>query len=292
MTAMFYHPLYGHLFILAGFFLYVYERPEMKSIETTRCSVTYAHRWFNCSSSYYDMTRFNGKRPVFTTKEEYFSEARRHHSGTFTPGQCNFFPDMPLTVGKISFTEKRFTDDPNATSAKLRLSLVNLLALAFIACALLLVCFCLIFGTLRKGKAKLVGRHGCLPGIKKRREMLVKKKSGKGVMIKKREKMENAPRGIVESRMTTQTTSSMVSESSSESNKIGKHNKKTRKSRLKNRLKSSQPPPFGAPKKCPSNGMSPSTATSGSSQQGKAKPRGKHERVSPKTGTGLANRSR
>ena len=39
----------------------------------------------------------------------YFGRARRHHVGTFMPGQCNFKPDMPLS--KIPFGPKVADED-------------------------------------------------------------------------------------------------------------------------------------------------------------------------------------
>lgn len=103
VTALFYHPAYGNLFLISGFFLYIYQKVAM-NLKASKCSVTYANRFFNCTEEYYNINKMDPKNCFFQSKAEYFQAAEDHHLGEFLPQQCNFFPNMSLD--RIPFMDK------------------------------------------------------------------------------------------------------------------------------------------------------------------------------------------
>lgn len=105
IMAMFYHPRFDHLFVVSGFFLYIYQKANLSQIRTSFCSVTPFYRLFNCSG-YHDLQRMNGEVPVIESLAKFTENAKKYHRGEFLPGQCNYIPDLKLT-GKIFFTKKK-----------------------------------------------------------------------------------------------------------------------------------------------------------------------------------------
>lgn len=104
MMAMFYHPHFNHLFIVSGFFLYIYQVADLNQIESSFCSVTPFYRFYNCSG-YHDLPRMNMKEPVIESMAKFTENAQTYHQGEFLPGQCNYMEDLKLT-GKIHFEPK------------------------------------------------------------------------------------------------------------------------------------------------------------------------------------------
>lgn len=110
MVAMFYHPRFNHLFVVSGFFLYIYQKADLNQIEKSLCSVTPFYRFYNCSG-YHDLPRMNVKEPVIESMAKFTENAKKYHQGEFLPGQCNYKEDMKLT-GKILFEPKKYFSSP------------------------------------------------------------------------------------------------------------------------------------------------------------------------------------
>lgn len=112
ISSLFYHYPSGHLYLTSGFYLYIYEEANLQGLTTSRCSVTTVAHYFNCTDSYYNMNRMEGKSKgkFFGSKDEYFNRTRHYHEGDFLPGKCNFFSNMPLD--RIPFTEKIHDQPP------------------------------------------------------------------------------------------------------------------------------------------------------------------------------------
>lgn len=105
MVAMFYHPRLDHLFIVSGFFLYLFQKADLNTVEQSFCSVTPFYRLFNCSG-YHDLKRMNSKEPVISSLAAFTENAKKYHHGDLLPGQCNYFEELRLTGAKIHFQKK------------------------------------------------------------------------------------------------------------------------------------------------------------------------------------------
>ncbi|KAJ6223748.1 hypothetical protein RDWZM_002293 [Blomia tropicalis] len=99
MQSMFYNYNTQTLYIISGFFLYAYEEPKVTF--DSRCLVTYAATFFNCSERYYR----NLDLKNYVNQEEYFKEAKQRHRGKLLHGKCNFRNSLPYNT--------EFTDEIN-----------------------------------------------------------------------------------------------------------------------------------------------------------------------------------
>lgn len=91
--------------MLSGFFLYIYKEADLYTLEESLCTVTYGHRFLNCTSKYFDLNQINiPNRPVIKSLDDYRKDARTFHIGTFLPGQCNFLP--VINYRQIQFKPK------------------------------------------------------------------------------------------------------------------------------------------------------------------------------------------
>lgn len=187
ISAFFYHSGFGHLFLLTGYFLYVFKEAAFDRLETGRCSVFEFAYFFNCSG-YFDAELMNGRAKgvlvetkkrlqVFTTAEQFSKDAKRFHRGSmFLPGQCNFLSSLPH-FGAIPFSAKVKTADDvygdGPTSDGLNFFLASGLAAVVVLGVAIFLVTCLLC-TSARGRARRLQKLDSLAKHRQRQELKLK----------------------------------------------------------------------------------------------------------------------